>query len=352
MIDKVRETVREIAPYKWEASSAQIAKRFGLRESDVKRFDMNTSPFQAKLRIDVCGLNEYPNPSCEELTQAIAEYAGVGSKQVVIGAGADEILDVIAKTFIDNGDAAIVSTPTYSMYRIVVEQMGGRVLSVPREKDFSINNQKILEAANDAKAVFVCNPNSPTGNFTPVSEIKELSEATQAPVVVDEAYYEFCGETIARNEVENAIVVRTFSKAFSLAGARVGYAIASEEVAAEMNKVRPPNSVSTLSIRLALKALEKQEEMRDNVQKIVSERGKLQREFEKLGLFVYPSETNFLLVKFAGENAAQSVFEALLASGIVVRNYAKKISGCLRVTIRSPSDNELLIERIKEVLEK
>ncbi len=351
-IEKVRKTVREIAPYEWEASSAAIAKRFGLRENEVKRFDTNTSPFQAQFEIDESGLNEYPDPSYAELSQAIAEYVGCDAKRVVVGAGADEILEVIAKTFVDNGDSAVVSTPTYSMYRIVVEQMGGRALSVPRESDFSLDNRKLIEASIGAKAVFVCNPNNPTGNAAPLEKIKELCEAAQTPVVVDEAYYEFCGET-AVNE-KNAIVVRTFSKAFSLAGARVGYAVASEEIAAEMNKVRPPNSVSALSVRLALKSLEKQNQarMRENVVKTISERERLRREFEKLGLLVYPSQTNFLLVKFESEDAAQRVFESLLARGMVARNFSRKISGCLRFTVRSPSDDDLLVSAIKEVFEK
>jgi histidinol-phosphate aminotransferase len=352
-LEKVRKTVREIAAYEWEASNAAIAKRFGLRESEVKRFDTNTSPFQAQLEID-CerGLNEYPDPSYAELAKAIADYANCDAKQIVIGAGADEVLDVIAKTFIDNGDAAVISTPTYSMYRIVVEQMGGKTINVQREPDFSINNRKMLEAAEKAKLVFVCNPNNPTGNAAPLAQIKKLCEASPTPIVIDEAYYEFCGETAIGEENENAIVVRTFSKAFSLAGVRVGYAIASKEVATEMNKVRPPNSVSALSIRLALKALENQETMRENVRKIVSERGKMRREFEKLGLRVYPSQTNFLLVKFESEDAAQRVFESLLSRGVIARNFARKISGCLRFTVRLPLDNDALLGAVREVLEK
>ncbi len=351
-IEKVRKTVREFAAYEWEASSAAIAKRFGLRESDVKRFDTNTSPFQAQLEIETGDLNEYPDPSYDELTKAIADYAKCDAKQVVIGAGADEVLDVIAKTFIDNGDAAVISTPTYSMYRIVVEQMGGKAILVQREPDFSVDNRKMLDAAEKTKVFFTCNPNNPTGNLTPDQEIKELCEESPAPVVVDEAYYEFCGETALGTN--NAIIVRTFSKAFSLAGARVGYAIAPPEIAAEMNKIRPPNSVSALSIRLALKALEKrnQDRMRENVAKTIGERERLRREFKRLGLLAYPSQTNFLLVKFESEDASQRVFEALLSRGVVARNFSRKISGCLRVTVRSPSDNNALIEKIKEVLEK
>jgi histidinol-phosphate aminotransferase len=351
--NKVRKTVREFAAYEWEASSAAIAKRFGLRAEEIKRFDTNTSPFQPRLEIDYdSGLNEYPDPSYAELAKAIADYASCGVKQIVIGAGADEILDVIAKTFVDNGDAAVVSTPTYSMYRIVVEQMGGKTINVPREPDFSVDNRKMLEAAEKSKVIFVCNPNNPTGNATPLSQIKELCEAATAPVVVDEAYYEFCGETLARSAIENAIVVRTFSKAFSLAGARVGYAVASEEIAAQMNKVRPPNSASALSIRLALKALENRDYAKENVEKIIEERKRLQKDFEQLGLLVYPSQTNFLLVKFENEDAAQRVFESLLSRGIVTRNFSRKITGCLRFTVRSPSDNDLLLSAVEEVLGK
>lgn len=358
MIDKkIRSIVKSFKPYEWEASSESIARKYKLPLEKVLRFDMNTSPFKPKIPKGVLGIkiNEYPDPSYKELLNLLADYAGVKKDEIIIGAGADEILDIIAKAFIDNGDRALVSTPTYSMFKVVVATMGGRSVEVQRSKDFSLNKDELISKSKeqDAKLVFICNPNSPTGNFTEIKDIEKIVKDTDSIVVVDEAYFEFCGENSLSllREYENLVIVRTLSKAFSIAGARVGYAISCRELIKEMSKVRPPNSLGGFSIALAKEVLGDRGLMRENVARIIRERARIAAELKKLKLKVFPSCTNFLLVNFSNFKAGY-VFEKLMKSGMVTRNVSGRpgLEDCLRITIRDKEQNDLLVDRLRGVL--
>lgn len=355
--EKVRNIVKNFKPYEWEASSESIARKYNLQPEKVLRFDMNTSPFKPRIPEGVLSIkiNEYPDPSYEELLNLLASYAGVKKDEIILGAGADEILDIIARTFIDNGDRALVSTPTYSMFKIVVATMGGRPVEVQRSKDFSLNEGELISKSKEenAKLVFICNPNSPTGNFTKIKDIEEIVKNTDSIVVVDEAYFEFCGESSLSllGKYSNLIIVRTLSKAFSLAGARVGYALSCRELTKEMSKVRPPNSLSGLSIGLAKEVLRDRGLMKENVAEIVRERERVAAGLKKLKLKAFPSCTNFLLVNFSSFKAGY-VFEKLIESGMVTRNVSGKpgLENCLRITIRNKEQNDLLLERLRGVL--
>jgi histidinol-phosphate aminotransferase len=354
---KVRGIVKSFKPYEWEASSESIARKYNLQPNAVLRFDMNTSPFKTPIPEEVLDIeiNEYPDPAYEELATLLASYARVKKDEIIIGAGADEVLDVIAKTFIDNGDKVLISVPTYSMFGIVVATMGGKAIDVQRGRNFSLDSKELVlkSKEQDAKLVFICNPNSPTGNFTKIKDIEKIVKDTDSIVVVDEAYLEFCGESSVKllGTYKNLIIVRTLSKAFSIAGARVGYAISCKELIKEMSKVRPPNSLSGFSIALAKKVLRDRELMKENVVRIVRERGRIAAELKKLKLKVFPSCTNFLLVNLSDFRAGY-VFEKLMESGMVTRNVSGKpgLENCLRITIRNKEQNDLLVERLGGVL--
>lgn len=352
-----RAAVRAFDPYEWELSTEAVAVKHGMPVGDVLRFDLNTSPFPpaawdaAMETARAEGLpNEYFDTTYAEVTALLADYLGVPEDHLVIGAGADEILDIAAKTFLDNGDAAVISAPTYPMYAIVTAQMGAEVRRVPLGAQFRQDITGLLAAAQGAKIIWHCNPNSPTANATPAAALARLVADAPAMVVVDEAYAEYTGESavplVARHE--NVIVVRTMSKAFGMAGMRLACGVAQPGVIALMNRVRPPNSVSRVTARIAAAALRDLPAMRAQVATVVAEREPFAAGLADIGAHVYPSVTNFLLTNWGSPETAQSVYDWLEAHGIIVRNYARHplLPGHLRLTVRTREQNARLLEAL------
>jgi histidinol-phosphate aminotransferase len=351
--------VRDLDPYEWELSTDEVARRHGLPPAQVVRFDLNTSPFPPAVwerAIEesrrAAMPQEYFDTAYAELTPLLARYCGVAEDQIVVGAGADEILDIVSKTFLDNGDAAVLSPPTYSMYGIVTTQMGGVLRQVPLGEGFALDVPATLEAARDAKLLWHCNPNSPTGTATPPDVLRRLVRDAPCMVVVDEAYTEYAGRSAVELIADhpNLIVVRTMSKAFSMAGMRLGWAVAAPEVVELMHRVRPPNSVSRVTAHLGALALGDLEGMRVNVSRILDQREPLADALRELGARVHPSVTNFLLTGWGSPDEAQAVYDHLEARGMVVRNLAHHplLPGHLRITVRSAEENARLVGALTE----
>lgn len=350
----VRRQVLDLEPYSWEESTAEIAARHGLRPEEVIRFDLNTSPFTLPgwdAAMEAARLtahpNEYFDTGYSELSRLLGDYRGVAPDQLVIGAGADEILDIVCKTFLDNGDAVVIPAPTYSMYAICARQLGAVVRAVPLGPNFTLDIDALVAAARDAKLIFYCNPNSPTGNAAPPNDLERLLTAAPCLVVLDEAYAEFAGWSalplLAR--YPNLIVVGTLSKAFALAGMRLGYGVARPEVVALLNRVRPPNSVSVVTAQVAAAALRDVPAMHDQVATLLAAREPFAAELRAAGARVYPSATNFLLTDWGNPAAAQAIYDRLERHGLVVRNYARHplLPGHLRITVRTPEQNARLL---------
>jgi len=354
-----RPTVLAIEPYAWESSNLEIAARFGLRPEDVIRFDTNTSPLpppclSAVLRTVQAEpqVNEYFDSSYTALVEALCEYTSASPENLVIGAGADEILDIIAKTFLDPGDIVVVPTPTYAMYRIVSQFLGAKVRHVPPRLDLSFDIDAVIAAAAGAKLIFLCNPNNPTGMRLPSVEIERLVRAVECMVVVDEAYAEFSGDSVVPlvTTFPRLIVVRTLSKAFSLAGARVGYLVAATEVVNLANRVRPPNSVSYISAALGEAAARDQASMRANVASLIAERNWLSDELTQLGVEPVPSSTNFVLVKLPSPSVAARVHASCLRQGLVLRSYESNqaLRSYLRITARLREHDQRLVNTLEQ----
>jgi histidinol-phosphate aminotransferase len=351
--------------YGWETPSHEIAEKVGLKTEQIVRLDTNTSPFaplrelrllsKAALKLEV---NQYPDTTYLGIRRGLAAYCGVGVDRFVVTNGADEGLDIIGKTLLDNGDEVVVPVPTYAMFRVVSEVMGARMRFVRRDaKDFSIGAEDVLSAATTrTKLIFLCNPNSPTGNPMPLSQVEKIAKEAKAAVAIDEAYFEFWGKTAMglTEKYDNLVVCRTFSKAFSMAGVRVGYLVAKRETVDKLNLVRPPNSLSVISIALAEAALRNLGEMRGNVKKIVGERKRVFKALQELGsVEAFPSETNFILFRvMGGAVRAGRLHKALMRKGFVLRSYSNPsgIGDCLRLTMGTREVNDCFLIALREAL--
>jgi histidinol-phosphate/aromatic aminotransferase/cobyric acid decarboxylase-like protein len=294
-------------------STEEIARRTGLGVAEIIRFDGNTSPHllpstrAEALAEELARIHTYPHGGYPLLEQALADYAGVSPENVVLGAGADDLILLVTRAFAGPGDrVAIANDPTYPMFQIAVWVAGAEIDD------------------RDPVLTICCRPNNPTG------ELGELP--TARPLVVDEAYFEYSGETAAGLIEEGVIVLRTFSKVFGLAGARVGYALAGRDVAAELNKRQHPAPLSTLSAALALAGLQTPPDVRP----ILAERERLASRLRELGYEPLPSHANFLYVPV---DEPQGLADELMARGLAVR----PVRGGIRITVRNERDDELLL---------
>jgi histidinol-phosphate aminotransferase len=298
-------------------STAEIARRVGLPVDQIIRFDGNTLPAalpstRAEALTEELGrIHTYPHGGYPELERAIADYAGVAPENIVLGAGADDLILLLTRSFAGPGDrVAIANDPTYPMFAISVWVAGAEI------------------SDDDPALTICCRPNNPTG------ELGDLPAAR--PLVVDEAYYEYARVTAADLIEDGVIVMRTFSKAFGLAGARVGYALAGRGVAAELNKRQHPAPLSTLSSALALAGLAAP----PDVTPILEERERFAERLREVGLEPLPSHANFLYVPVDDPKAE---YDRLLRSGCAVR----PVRGGIRITVRTQQDDDRLLQQLQ-----
>jgi len=312
----------EFTGYGWAPSTAEIARLAGIDPIEVIRYDGNVAaqPLPSSRPGTIAGqlarINTYAHGGYPELLDAIARYNGVGAENVVLGAGADDLILLCARAFAGPGDtAAIADDPTYPLFRIGAWLAGAEV------------------GDDDRALTFCCRPNNPTGALDPLPDAR--------PLVVDEAYYEYCGETALPLIDDGVVVIRTFSKAFALAGARVGYAIADVETARELNARQAPCPVTSLSAALALAGLESP----PDVGPVIEERERLSSVLRALGLEPLPSQGNFLFVPVEEPRA---LFDRLLRQGLAVRPFATGV----RISVLDPDDDDVLVEAVARLLEK
>jgi histidinol-phosphate aminotransferase/imidazoleglycerol-phosphate dehydratase/histidinol-phosphatase len=303
-------------PYKWAPPSDEVARLAGIDASHVLRFDQNTpsQPLASTRPAAVAGalarISGYPAGGYRSLRRAIADYAGVEPENIVLGAGADDLILLCARAYAGPGDTvAIPESPTYPLFRIAVELAGAEI------------------GDDDPVLTFACRPNNPTGTLGALPDAR--------PLVVDEAYFEFSGETALPLLDEGVIVLRTFSKLFALAGARIGYALASTEVAAELNARQAPAPVSELSAALAIAALA----ARPDPRPVLEERERFADGLRALGFEPLQSHANFLYVP---TDDADAIVESLLKKGIVVRSFP----GAFRVSVLDREDDDRLLEAL------
>ena len=317
--------------------------------NDMVFIDANENPFETDV-------NRYPDPQQTKVKERLSQLKKIPANQILLGNGSDEVLDLIFRAFCEpNRDKIITLPPTYGMYSVLAELNAVENIEIPLESNFQPNIDEILRAAHpQTKLLFLCSPNNPTANSFKAKHIASLIEDFQGIVVIDEAYIDFSKKESwlnRLNDFPNLIVTQTLSKAYGLAGIRLGVCYASEEIIAVLNKIKPPYNVNQLTQDKALERLNTLEKVNEEVNQILTERKILRKALKSISIVetVYKSDANFLLVKVDDANKR---YQQLVEKGIVVRNRTNQplCENCLRFTIGTQQENEKLIKTFKELL--
>jgi histidinol-phosphate aminotransferase len=333
----LRENIKRLVPY----SSAREASVF---------LDANENAFGSPLAQQ---FNRYPDPLQYEVKKRLTAIKGVPPRNIFIGNGSDEAIDILFRSFCNPGvDNVIIVPPTYGMYQVSANINDVEARKVLLTEDYQLNLEGIAEAIDEhTKLIFICSPNNPTGNSINRGDVETLLANFNGLVIVDEAYINFSRQKTFIQELTeyaNLVVLQTLSKAWGLAGLRVGMAFASEEIIEVMNKVKPPYNVNEASQQLALEALSNIDQVNNWIKETLVQRDRLVLELKLFDfvLDIYPSDANFILVKTTDANG---IYNFLVDKGIIIRNRSKVelCEGCLRITVGTPDENTLLLQTLQ-----
>ncbi|WP_240723580.1 histidinol-phosphate transaminase [Flavobacterium sp. J27] len=338
----IRDNIKAMRPY----SSAR--DEFNeLNSNNMIFLDANENPFENDV-------NRYPDPHQKALKEVLATIKNVNSASIVIGNGSDEVLDLLFRAFCEpNVDNIITLPPTYGMYGVLANLNAIENKRILLTDDFQPNVSSILNRANEhTKMIFLCSPNNPTGNTFSETEILKILKEFKGLVVIDEAYIEFSEKPswLKRiNEYENLVIVQTLSKAYGMAGLRLGLLFASPEIIAVLEKIKPPYNVNSISQKIAIEKLASMKYIYE-IEELKSERERVMKALVRCKIVteIFPSETNFIL--FRVDNATFQ-YHQFLQNGIVVRNRSNDslCRSCLRITIGTPKENDKVIELLKNL---
>jgi histidinol-phosphate aminotransferase len=333
----VRPNVLQLKPY--QSAREQMSNK------DAILLDANENPFPV-------GYNRYPDPLQRELKMKIAEQKNIPVENIFLGNGSDEIIDLLIRAFcIPAKDSILINIPTYGMYEVCAKINNVNVVKIKLDNNFQVKVDQILDKGSQAKILFICSPNNPTGNLIQQDLIIYLLENFKGIVVLDEAYIDFANNSGFIKEIRNypnLVVLQTFSKARAMAGIRLGMAFMNAEIVNILTKIKYPYNISILNQKAALKALE-DDSVNSGIKAILEQREWLVSELQKLKMVdkIWPSDANFLLIQFKNH---KQVFEFLLKEDIIVRDRSNEpnCEGCLRITVGKSLDNLMLISCLKQ----
>ena len=343
---RLRPALSFLRPYVAGKGFGEISRRYGLAPEDIIKLGSNENPYgpspKAKEALASVAMERYPEP--EELLAGLAGYTGFPEEMILLGAGMDGVMDTLSRIFLEPGDATFIPTPTFSYYEILTIMAAARPVFSPRGPQ-----HELAEAVPDqAKMAFLCSPNNPTGNVLSEKELRAVLESSDAIVFLDEAYVEFSERSLIHlvREYDNLIVGRTLSKAFGLAGMRLGYALASPWVAEQYRRAAPPfYGISSASAAAGAAALSDLPFMRRSVHNIVSERERLERE-----IGCDASQANFLYLRT--EEPSDQFVERFLSRGIIIRD-CRSFRGAgehrVRITVGRPEENRRFLSACREI---
>jgi histidinol-phosphate aminotransferase len=325
----------------------------------VIKLNTNENPYPPSPRVlqvlreaDWSVLRKYPDPMATKVRRLVAERFGVHPEQVLCGNGSDELLTLCVRAMVGEGERVAWPTPTYSLYPVLADIQGAGTVEVPTNIDFTVPIADL--AAADARLLFLCNPNAPTGVHVPEKDVLALADRFRGVVVVDEAYADFGPGSVipAAKDRDNVLVLRTLSKSYSLAGLRVGYAVGPAALIAGLAKCKDSYNCDAVSIAAAAAALEDDAWMRANVQRIRDERARLTERLTALGFAVTPSEANFVLARPPG-GRAEALYEGLKSRRILVRYWnLPRLDDKVRITVGTPEETDALLAAVGDLLEE
>jgi histidinol-phosphate aminotransferase len=348
MIEKlVRENIRKLKPY----TSARDQYSEGIL-LDANENSLGTTAEE----FENLNLNRYPDPHQKELKETVGKYYALAEENLFFGVGSDEIIDLLVRIFCDPGkDKVMILDPTYGMYKVACDINNVETLSVDLNPNFQINLDEVRKNYDEKiKMIFLCSPNNPTGNVINKEDILELCSVVKSVVIVDEAYIDFAFDSSLVGFVKdypNLVILRTFSKAWGLAGIRLGYCVADPFIINYLFKVKAPYNINTLTRYAVLESLKNNLKKDEFVKQLISERERVRFELTKItGIEkVFPSDANYILFRC---NNAKKIQEELAGKGIIVRDRSSysMLENCLRLSIGTENENNKFLEAIKKIL--
>lgn len=355
-LDLIKKEILEIKEYVPGKSIDDIARAYGLDPKSIIKLGSNEnplgpSPMAVEALVEHASqVSIYPSADANELVDAISEYTGFPASNIAAsGPGMDGLIDGLMRLIIARGDEVIIPTPTFAYYEISARANGAVPVFVKRDEDYAVDVEAILEAVSPhTKVIFLCSPNNPSGNMVPENDVRKIAESTDGLVFVDEAYVEFADNSLAHlvNEYDNIIIGRTFSKAFGLAGLRIGYGIMPEWLKSEYMRVATPFNVSGAAIAAGVAALSDVDHLEKSIE--LAQKGEMYLK-KHIPFNVYDSQANFVMVDVT-PHKAKDVCERLLKKGIIVRDcssFRDAGESLVRVTIGTQEQNEKVVEGFK-----
>lgn len=345
---KLRPSLRSLKPYVAGKGFGEISRKYGIRPEDIIKLGSNENPYgpSPAVKQALAGISPERYPEPEELLAGLESYTGFPEDMIIIGAGMDGVMDTITRIFLDSGECTFIPTPTFSYYEILTVMAGARPIFSARGEQSEIAS----EVPRNAKMAFLCSPNNPTGNVIGEEELRAVLESTEAIVFLDEAYVEFAEKSLVHlvNSYDNLIVGRTLSKAFGLAGMRLGYAIAPPWIAEQYRRAAPPfYGITCASTAAGSAALRDLQFMRRSVERIVSERERLEK-----AIASRPSAANFLYLET--KQPSDEFAQRFLARGIIIRD-CRSFRGAgehhVRITVGTPQENDRFLNAFREICE-
>ena len=344
--EKLRPCLGRLRPYVAGKGFREISRKFGLSPETIVKLGSNENPYGPSPKVAEALKNVSPEryPEPEDLMAGLSSYTGYPQEMIVIGAGMDGVMDTLTRLFLGPGDQTFIPTPTFSYYEILTTMAGATPTFFPRGPEFEVTT----EIPRRVKMAFICSPNNPTGNVTTEDDVRAMVEGTEAIVFLDEAYVEFADRSLLElvADYENLIVGRTMSKAFGLAGMRLGYAIVPQWIADEYRRAAPPFfGITCASVAAGVAALSDLDFMRLYVERIRAERGRLQKEIRS-----HPTQANFFYIETAEPS---NVFvEKFLQKGVIIRD-CRSFRGAgehhARVTVGTPTENDRFLSAFREI---
>ncbi len=353
----IRSHLADFAGYSASTSPETLAGKVEVPVENIIKLDANENPYGCSPRVvralaDNPGLNIYPDDGQRELRKILAGYAGVAAEHIVAGHGSNTLIDLIVRLFVEPGDEVINCIPTFDIYRFSTEICSGKLVNVARDEKFAVDVRAVKAAVSrKTKLIFLASPNNPTGNIIPRQDILEIVD-TGVPVVVDEAYYEFSGETLVplASRYQNLMVLRSFSKWAGLAGLRVGYGIFPPRIARHLMAIKIPYNVSVAAIIAVRESLEDLDYLQDRVRAIIAEKERMFGELKKLPwLKPFPSQANFIFCTVL-KGSARELHQKLQKKGVLIRYFDKPLlRNGIRISVGKPEHTDALIKTLRKL---